>query len=248
MLARRHVLVFLVVLFTVLTVLGACKKKDVPSSPGASAPPPTVTDDTTGLIFMWLDEKGEFHTGEKVSDVPMVGRDQVRVMDPEHDDGSDPDHIFIVDLRTAGEGGKYPTRVMKRADYDALAENLRKKAGPTLSQGAARPEPPPNQGAQGGQPGAALGTVDPSIARPAVIVYGASWCSACHEAMAYMKKKGISFVDKDIEKDADAAREMQAKLAKAGIRSSSIPILDVRGKILVGFRRDLLDQALGAPL
>jgi hypothetical protein len=63
-----------------------------------------------------------------------------------------------------------------------------------------------------------------------------------------MKKKGISFVDKDIEKDADAAREMQAKLAKAGIKSSSIPILDVRGKILVGFRRDLLDQALGAPL
>jgi len=62
-----------------------------------------------------------------------------------------------------------------------------------------------------------------------MIVYGASWCGACHEAMAYMKKKGIPFVEKDIEKDPGAEREMRSKLAHAGMNTGSIPILDVRG-------------------
>jgi glutaredoxin len=229
--------------------LAACKKKAPPAAAEPAAALPVVTDDSTGLIFTWLDEKGEFHTGEKVADVPLVGRDQVRVMDPEHEDGADPDRIFVVDLRTAGEGGKYPTRVMKRADYDALAEGLRKKAGPTLA--SVQPREPP-QGANPGAsapPGASAGVLDPSgVPRPAVIVYGASWCGACHEAMAYMKKKGIAFVDKDIEKDEGAAREMQSKLARAGIKTGSIPILDVRGKILVGFSKPALDQALGAAM
>ena len=230
----------------------ACHKKaaaatSAGSGQESSAALPVVTDDTTGLLFTWLDEKGEFHTGEKVADVPMVGRDQVRVLDPVHDDGSDPDRIFIVDLRAAGADGKYPARAMKRADYEALAEGLRKKVGPTLGsvQGPGETAPAGATDAGSKTPSA----LDPNGAvRPAVIVYGASWCGACHQAMAYMKKKGIAFVEKDIEKDTGAEREMRSKLARAGINSGSIPILDVRGKILVGFSEQSLDQALGATL
>jgi glutaredoxin len=242
----RAALVLLSMLL-LLAVFPSCHKASAKGSVDAAVVLPVVTDDTTGMLFTWLDEKGEFHTGEKVADVPLVGRDQVRVLDPDHDDGSDPDRIFIVDLRTAGADGKYPTRVMKRADYDALAENLRKKTGPTLAN--AGPPPPEPQGAKAGpaDPGAPPGA-EPASSHGAVIVYGASWCKACHEAMAYMKKKGIAFVDKDIEKDTGAEREMRSKLARAGIRTGSIPILDVRGKILVGFSPESLEKALGAPL
>ena len=238
-------------LLVALVVAGAaCHKKPVAGTADAAATVPVVTDTSTGLLFTWLDEKGEFHTGEKVADVPLVGRDQVRVLDPEHDDGSDPDRIFVVDLRTVNADGTYPTRSMKRADYDALAEGLRKKTGPTL--GSVNPPADPHGGAAGGPATADAGVpsaVDPSGAvRPPVIVYGASWCGACHEAMAYMKKKGIAFVEKDVEKDPGAQREMQGKLARAGLNTGSIPILDVRGKILVGFSARALDQALGAPL
>jgi len=224
-----------------------CHKKAAPVTADPVATLPVVTDDSTGLLFTWLDEKGEFHTGERVADVPMVGRDQVRVLDPVNDDGSDPDRIFVVDLRTAGPDGKYPTRAMKRLDYDALAEGLRKKTGPTL--GSVRG--PDDQGTPGRAPdaGGQPRAVDPSGAvRPMVIVYGASWCGACHEAMAYMKRKGIPFIEKDIEKDPNAEREMRSKLARAGLNTGSIPILDVRGKILVGYSQQALDQALGAAL
>jgi glutaredoxin len=224
----------------------ACHKKGGGSSADAAAVLPVVTDESVGMLFTWLDDKGEFHSGEKVADVPMVGRDQVRVLDPEHDDGSDPDRIFVVDLRSAGADGHYSVRSMKRADYDALAEGLRKKTGPTLSHARGPGEAPATQGADsGGAPGAVDST---GSVRPAVIVYGASWCGACHEAMAYMKKKGIPFIEKDIEKDPAAEREMRSKLARAGKNTGSIPILDVRGKIIVGFSQASLDAALGATL
>ena len=234
-------------LLLLVAALSACHKK---KPEGASTEPavvmPVVTDESAGFLLTWLDEKGEFHTGEKVSDVPMVGRDQVRVMDPALDDGSDPDRIFVVDLRTAGTDGKYPVRAMKRADYDALAEGLRRKAGPTLA--SSHPSGEPSAGATSDS-GAPPGAIEPSGAvKPTVIVYGASWCGACHQAMAYMKKKGIAFVEKDIEKDTGAEREMRSKLARAGINTGSIPILDVRGKIIVGFSEESLDKALGAAL
>jgi hypothetical protein len=58
----------------------------------------------------------------------------------------------------------------------------------------------------------------------------------------------VKFVLHDIEKDSSAQREMQAKLAKAGARGGSIPVLDVRGRILIGFDARAVDEALGQPL
>jgi glutaredoxin len=227
-------------------LVSACHKKPAPAAAvtDAALELPVVTDASLGLLLTWLDEKGEFHTGEKVSDVSMVGRDQVRVEDPAHDDGSHPDRIFIVDLRTVGADGTYPVRAMKRADYEKLAEGLRRKVGPTLASTQAA-----SAAAAMADAGTQPGTVDRTGAvKPVVIVYGASWCGACHQAMAYMKKKGIAFIDKDIEKDPGAEREMRSKLARAGINTGSIPILDVRGKILVGFSEEALNKALGAAM
>jgi glutaredoxin len=80
------------------------------------------------------------------------------------------------------------------------------------------------------------------------VIYGAEWCGACHDAARYLRQKGIAYVEKDIEKDPSAAREMQAKLARTGLRSGSIPVIDVRGKVMVGFNAQEIDAALGAQL
>ena len=76
------------------------------------------------------------------------------------------------------------------------------------------------------------------------VIYGAEWCGPCHQAEAYLKKKGLSVVKKDIEKDATAAKEMRAKLKSAGLGGSSIPILDVGGVVLVGFSPRAIEAAL----
>jgi glutaredoxin len=233
---------------------GSCKRAPpVPaedSVSGADAGPPVVKDSSEGLLFTWIDEKGEFHVQEKPADVPLVGREAVRVVDPATYDGSNPGRIFVADLRVPLADGTYPVKTSTRAEFDALAEARRVKNGPTLASAprAATPDQGP-AGAGSGTARAQGGDMQPpGAARPAVIIYGASWCGACHEAVAYLKRKGVAFVEKDIEEDANAAREMQAKLARAGKRSGSIPVLDVRGKVMVGFNAREVDSALGEAL
>lgn len=182
--------------------------------------PPIVTDQSGDLLFTWIDPAGGGHVEQKISEVPIVARETVRVADPSRD--PPPDQVWVVDLRTPGPGGAYPVRTIKRSEWEAIA--VSRRDGGVLVPRAATSAPPP--------------------AQPQVIIYGASWCGPCHQAAAHLKQKGVAFVEKDIEQDSSAAREMQAKLAKAGKRGGSIPVLDVRGRILIGFDAPALDAAL----
>jgi glutaredoxin len=139
---------------------------------------------------------------------------------------------------------------MTRAEFDAIAVARRQKVGPTLASASA-PAAAPEQVPPGGQapdPPGVSGVSPDRNARPLVIIYGASWCGPCHQAADYLKRKGVSYVLKDIEEDSGAAREMNAKLSKAGLRRGSIPVLDVRGKVIVGFNAHEVDEALGRAL
>lgn len=67
--------------------------------------------------------------------------------------------------------------------------------------------------------------------RPPVILYATSWCGYCRKARALLKDLDIEFVEKDIERDRVAAREMAQK---AGGRSG-VPVLDIGGHIVRGY-------------
>jgi glutaredoxin len=211
-----------------------CKRKPEAAAE-ASPEPPLVRDMTDGLQLTWIDEKGEFHVEQRVADVPPASRDIVRVraLDPSAD-APGGDRVFVVDLRTAGADGTYAVRTVPRAEFEDVAVSRRSKSGTAVLA---------PKGAASAPPGASGGAADVA-GRPAVIIYGASWCGPCHQAAAYLKQKGIAFVEHDIEQDSSKQREMQAKLAKAGMRGGSIPVLDVRGRILIGFDARAVDQAL----
>jgi glutaredoxin len=179
-----------------------------------------------------------------VTDVPMMGRDAVRVVDPNKDEGTHDDKVYIADLRQARADGTYSVTTMSRYDFDKIAEARREKRGPTLdtaASAAASALASATAEVRSDQAGGGQG----DIGRSTVIIYGAEWCGACHQAAAYLRRKGVPYVEKDIEKDPQAAREMQSKLRSAGLRTGSIPILDVRGKVLVGFDSHSVDEALG---
>ena len=77
-----------------------------------------------------------------------------------------------------------------------------------------------------------------------VIIYGASWCGPCHRAADYQRERGVAFVMKDIDQTVGARAEMETKLARAGLQPRAIPVIDVGGRILVGFNPAALDDAL----
>ncbi|MGH7294966.1 MAG: glutaredoxin domain-containing protein, partial [Polyangiaceae bacterium] len=136
-----------------------------------------VKQDSPGLLLTWIDDKGDFHVETSVAEVPMMGRDSVRVVDPTKDEGTHADRIFVADLRTARPDGTFPVRTMTRADFEAIAVARREKSGPTLaSANPAEPPPGPSGGPAGPQAGQ-QGAQSPS-SQPAVIIYGAEWCGA----------------------------------------------------------------------
>jgi glutaredoxin len=221
----------------------ACKRTHAAVTTNADTPLPSVRADTENLLLTWIDDKGDFHVETRVADVPMMGRDAVRVVDPNRDDNTQGDRVVVVDLREARPDGTYPVRTMSRVDFEALAVARREKTGPTMAS-AAPAEPSPS----GAPPPPESSSTTRAAARAAVVIYGAEWCGACHEAARYLRRKGIPYVEKDVEKDSGAAREMQAKLTKNGLRTGSIPVIDVRGRIMVGFNPADIDAALGEPL
>jgi glutaredoxin len=90
----------------------------------------------------------------------------------------------------------------------------------------------------------------PASPKPAgtpVVVYGASWCSACRVAEEYMHRRGIPFEARDIEDD-QAEDDRLAALRGAGLpESKGIPVIDVRGTVTVGFNPCVLERAWAEP-
>ncbi len=71
-----------------------------------------------------------------------------------------------------------------------------------------------------------------------VIVYVTSWCPACRMTTDYLKDKKIPFVVKDVERNEQYMKEMVKKVG--GYRG--VPVLDINGRILLGFNPHVLDQ------
>ncbi len=210
----------------------------------ASLPPLTLRDETPDLSLTWVDSKGDTQRAEKPADVPPDGREQVRVVVSTREEGNG-DVFYVANLHTKNPDGTYPVTTMTRAAWEAM---LGKRREAMLRERAAAATPTPGLAEPAPAPGSSEGSGAPA-ARPTVIVYGASWCDACHQAMEYLKRRHIAAIEKDIERDPGADAEMRSKLARAGLRgASSIPILDVRGRILVGFDPQAVERALkGSP-
>jgi glutaredoxin len=209
------------------TALGCKKPSDDGTTPvSGSLPPLTLRDDTPDLLLTWIDERGDFHTTQAIGDVPAHGRDAVRVVITSKDDGSVTDQVYVANLMDKKPDGSYAVQSMSRAAWDAQAAKHRAPVPGDAPPGSAAPVP---------------GEVRPS---GTVIIYGASWCGPCHQAQKYLEAKHVKVIYKDIEADPQADGEMQKKLAAAGKRGGTIPVIDVGGRLLVGFRPSSLDEAV----
>ena len=184
-----------------------------PSANGTTQASFEVRVDQEGLIFTYFDADGS-HTVQKAMDIPKTSRGLVRVDSLQQDPHkhANPNLVFIADLNAPDAKGNYPTTTITRAELDAHMDRLG-------------------------------GDVDPDVpvtdeelnARADVVIYGASWCGACRSTARFFRSRGVNFIEKDIEKDADAHREMQKKARAAGVKTSGIPVIDFKGTILNGF-------------
>ena len=76
--------------------------------------------------------------------------------------------------------------------------------------------------------------------QPKVVVFSTLTCSFCTMAKSYFREKGIKFTDIDVSRDQAAARDMVRRSGQMGV-----PVIDIGGKIIVGFNRPQINSLLG---
>jgi glutaredoxin len=205
-----------------------------PAPSGSALPGLVLRDDTHDLMLTWVDATGDFHVVEAIDQVPTDARERVRVVSTTQSAGSG-DPVYVADLRQKAADGTYPTSVVARSVWEETGAARRKARMEALAPVASAEDPPPGPAGQAAQQDASR----------VVVIYGAEWCGACREAERYLKRKGIKVLEKDVDQSPAVQAELRAKLAKAGMpATSSIPIIDIGGKLIVGFSQAAVDAAL----
>ena len=208
--------------------LAACEPEappqpdDAPLTAEDSAPSEaTFEPGVTKAVLTYAADRGTFADASTVDEVPEASRGLVRVSLLE---GPTPPagQVWVANLREPGQA-KLATVPRDMFEELALGQGLTSEV--KLPEGL---EPPPQVAANTGE----------------VIVYKTAWCGVCKKVQAYLDRKGVKYVAKDIEKDRAAAAELQAKASTAGIQTGSVPVIDVRGELMVGFDRRRLEKLL----
>lgn len=76
--------------------------------------------------------------------------------------------------------------------------------------------------------------------QPRVIVFSTPTCSFCNMAKQYFRQKGLKFKDVDVSRDPAAARDMVRRSGQQGV-----PVIDIGGRIVIGFDRVKIEKYLG---
>jgi len=224
----------------VLAAAGLACRRSAPEAPPAPQGGAAVVQVLKGgrWLFTYVDPDGTFATTDKAESIPERSRSIARVFDPAGRTAVD--QVYVVNVNELLEGGKATARPMSREAFEtaALAQLPPGESSP-LSAQHMEPAPLPPLGGDGGAPALAAGQ------KPVATIYGTSWCGACRAARQYFTEKKIPFADKDIERDPAAARELADKASKLGIPTDRVPVIDVRGRLLLGFDRARIEALLG---
>lgn len=73
-----------------------------------------------------------------------------------------------------------------------------------------------------------------------VKIYSTPGCPYCKMAKQYLDEHNVQYEDIDVSMNQVAAQEMVTKSGQLGV-----PVLDIGGKIVIGFDRPKINEALG---
>ena len=74
-----------------------------------------------------------------------------------------------------------------------------------------------------------------------VTIYSTTYCPWCVKAKEYFKSKNVPYTEFNVQEDESKAQEMVDKSGQTGV-----PVIDIDGKIIIGFNRPAIDAALSS--
>jgi len=73
-----------------------------------------------------------------------------------------------------------------------------------------------------------------------IIIYSTPTCVYCKMAKEFFAQNGVAYEERDVAADEAARNEMFEKSHQMGV-----PVIDIDGKIIVGFEKKTIEEALG---
>ena len=73
----------------------------------------------------------------------------------------------------------------------------------------------------------------------AITMYTTPSCTYCTKAKAWFRENRVKFTEYDVSRDPRRADEMVRKSGQQGV-----PVIDVNGRIIVGFNQPEIEKAL----
>ncbi len=73
----------------------------------------------------------------------------------------------------------------------------------------------------------------------AVVLYTTPTCGYCRKTKDYLRERKVRFTEYDVAKNKSKADEMVRKSGQMGV-----PVLDVNGKVIIGFNQPEIERAL----
>lgn len=64
---------------------------------------------------------------------------------------------------------------------------------------------------------------------PKVIIYSSKTCGYCKQAKDYLRELGVEYIEKDVNSDFDAQRDM------ALMKATGVPVIKVDDDVVIGF-------------
>ena len=76
---------------------------------------------------------------------------------------------------------------------------------------------------------------------PRIVLYSVSWCPHCMEAKEYLTSHKIPFINKDVELDDNAMKELTENYKSTGV---PVIVLGNGEKVIKGFNREYFEKVL----
>jgi len=207
--------------------------------------------------YAWFDDEGEAHEAARVEDIPAARRDFVRAT-PVVPARAVAGEVILADLEHPRVDGSFPLRRLALDRFSAELAALsghrwtRRRGDPRPREVARRVDPMPTRlpRRNAAPPSGVVAARDEGPPRPIVMearatIYGASWCGACRAAASWLRREGVPFAERDIEAEPGARDAMEAVCAREALACTGIPVIEARGRAMVGFDPQALGEMLG---
>jgi glutaredoxin 3 len=76
-----------------------------------------------------------------------------------------------------------------------------------------------------------------------IVIYGTPNCPYCLGGKRYLEDKGVPFEYVDVSIDREGLKELRKKSGQMGV-----PVFEIDGKIIIGFNREKIENALNEKL